>query len=119
VVPTENMNIRHQYHKWVHLGTGHSACIWCLCGLWAETLRLAVEQPWPSSLVMGNDQVIPAQCEGLVMARFESTLGVENGLIEPSLEAHAPKGLYIARILVWESSSWPTLKTLWVWPWQA
>jgi hypothetical protein len=27
-------------------------------------------------------------------------LGVENGLIEPSLEAHAPEGLYIASTLI-------------------
>jgi hypothetical protein len=48
----------------------------------------------PSSLVVAEDQVIPAQCEGLVMAGLESPLGVENGLVEPSLEAHMPEGLH-------------------------
>jgi hypothetical protein len=37
--------------------------------------------------------------QGVVMARLESPLGVESGLVEPSLETHAPEGLYIARIL--------------------
>jgi hypothetical protein len=44
--------------------------------------------------------VIPEQCEGIVMARLESPLGVENGLVEPSPQAHPPEGIYIARTLV-------------------
>jgi hypothetical protein len=32
-------------------------------------------------------QVIPAQCEEVVMARLENTLGVENGLVEHCTEA--------------------------------
>jgi hypothetical protein len=51
-------------------------------------------------LVVANDQVIPAQCEEVVMARLQSPLGVENWLVEPSPEAHPPKGLYMARTLV-------------------
>jgi hypothetical protein len=38
--------------------------------------------PRPSSLVEANDHVIPAQCEGVVMAQLESPLGVENGQVE-------------------------------------
>jgi hypothetical protein len=57
-------------------------------------------EPQPSSLVVAKDQVIPAQCEGVVMARLESPLGVENGLVDPNLEAHSPEGLYIAWTLV-------------------
>jgi hypothetical protein len=34
------------------------------------------------------------------MAQLESSLGVENGLIEPFPGAHVPEGLYIARTLV-------------------
>jgi hypothetical protein len=56
-------------------------------------------KPWPSSLVVASEQVIPAQCEGVVMAQFESPLRVEDGLIEPNPEAHALEGLYIARTL--------------------
>jgi hypothetical protein len=55
--------------------------------------------PLPSSLVMANDQVIPAQCKGVVMARLESTLEVGNGFTEPSLETPATKELNIARTL--------------------
>jgi hypothetical protein len=40
------------------------------------------------------------RCEGVVMARLESPLGVENGLVEPNLEAHPPEGLSIALTLV-------------------
>jgi hypothetical protein len=47
-----------------------------------------------------EDQVIPAQCEGTVMARLERPLGVENGLVEPSPRARPPEGIYIARTLV-------------------
>jgi hypothetical protein len=74
-----------------------------------QTLRLAEEEVWlcstgagsrPSSLVVANDHVIRAQCEGMVMAELESPLGVENGLVEPSPEAHPPEGLYVARNLV-------------------
>jgi hypothetical protein len=62
-------------------------------------------QPQPSSLVVANNQVIPTQCEGVLMARLESPFRAENGLVEPSPEAHPPEGLYIARSLVrdhWE-----------------
>jgi hypothetical protein len=61
-----------------------------------HTLRLAEEEvslwspgagPRPSSLVVAKDQVIPALCEGIVMARLQSHLGVENGLVEPSPQA--------------------------------
>jgi hypothetical protein len=50
--------------------------------------------------VVAKDQVIPARCEEIVIARMESTLGVENGLREPSLQAHPPERIYIARTLV-------------------
>jgi hypothetical protein len=48
-----------------------------------QTLRLAEEEvslwspgegPCPFSLVVAKDIVIPAQCEGIVMARLENTL---------------------------------------------
>jgi hypothetical protein len=66
-------------------------------------LRLAEEEvsrwspeagPRSSSLVEARDEVIPAQCEGVVMVRLENPLGVENGLMEPSPETSAPEGLY-------------------------
>jgi hypothetical protein len=56
--------------------------------------------PLTEEEVVANDQVIPAQCKRVVMAQLESPLRVENGLVEPSLEAHAPEGLYIASTLV-------------------
>jgi hypothetical protein len=74
-----------------------------------QMLRLAEEKvslgspgagPCPSSLIVEEDQVIPTQCEGTVMARSESPLRVENGLIEPNPQAHPPEGIYIARTLV-------------------
>jgi hypothetical protein len=34
------------------------------------------------------------------MAWMENTLGVENGLVEPSPQAYPPEGIYIARTLV-------------------
>jgi hypothetical protein len=74
-----------------------------------QTLQLADEEvslwspgagPRPSSLVVANDHVIPAQSEGIVMARMPNPLGVENRLVEPSPQAHPPEGMYIARTLV-------------------
>jgi hypothetical protein len=59
-------------------------------------------KPQPSSLVVANDQVIPAQRNGVVMARLESPFRVVNGLVEPSLEAHPFEGLYTARSLAWD-----------------
>jgi hypothetical protein len=58
-----------------------------------QTLRLAEEEIslWgpgagsrPSNLVVAKDQVIPAQCEGIVLAKLESPLEVENGPVESS-----------------------------------
>jgi hypothetical protein len=63
--------------------------------------------PPSSSLIMPNDQMILAQCEGVAIAQLESALGVENGLVTPSLEAHIPKGLYIARTLVQDTGRYP------------
>lgn len=51
-------------------------------------------------MVVAEDQVIPAQCGGVVMDRSEGPLGVENGLLKPCPEAHPHEGLYIARTLV-------------------
>jgi hypothetical protein len=71
-----------------------------------QTLRLADEEvllwspgagPRPSRLVVANDHVIPAQCEGIVMARKEKPLGVENSIVEPSPQTHQPEGIYRAR----------------------
>jgi hypothetical protein len=30
--PTKNLGFRRQYHQWIHLGTGHTASLWCICG---------------------------------------------------------------------------------------
>jgi hypothetical protein len=76
--------------------------IQCICGLWLQNAvpwrgrGIAIEPmagPWPSSLVVANDQVILALCEGMVMARLESPLSVENGLVRQSPEVRAPEGL--------------------------
>jgi hypothetical protein len=59
-------------------------------GIGRQTLRLAEEEvslwspgaaPRSSSLIV-EEQVIPAECEGTVMARLERPLGIENGLVE-------------------------------------
>jgi hypothetical protein len=71
-----------------------------------QTLSLAEEEvslwspgagPHPFSLVVVKDQVIPAKCEGILMARLESPLGVESDLVEQSPKAHPPEGIYSAR----------------------
>jgi hypothetical protein len=83
-----------------------------------QTLRLAEEEVslWspgagsrPSSLVVTKDQVIPTSCEGIIIARLESPLGVENGLAEPSPQAHPAEGIYvyIARTLVQDRQEVP------------
>jgi hypothetical protein len=53
----------------------------------------------PFSLVAANDKVIPAQFEEVLMARLVNPLGVENGLVEPCLEAYPSEKLFIARTL--------------------
>jgi hypothetical protein len=74
-----------------------------------QTLHLVEEEvsiwspgmgPWHSSLVVANDLMIPAQCEVVVTAQLRSPVKVENGLVEPSPEAHPPEGLYIDRTLM-------------------
>lgn len=66
--------------------------ILCACDasvdLTHHTLCLAEEEvllwspgvgPWPSSLIVAKDHVIPAQYKGIVMARLKRPLGVEVG----------------------------------------
>jgi hypothetical protein len=74
-----------------------------------QTLRLADEEvsvwspgagPRSSSLIVEEDQIIPAQCEGTVMARLERPIGVENGLVERSPQDRSIEGIYICRTLV-------------------
>jgi hypothetical protein len=74
-----------------------------------QTLRLAEEKvslwspgvgPCPSSLVVARDQIIPARCKGIIIARLEHALGAENVLVEPSPQAQQSEGIYIARTLV-------------------
>jgi hypothetical protein len=81
-----------------------------------QTLHLADEEvllwnpgagPRPSSLIVAEDNVIPAQCKGIVMARMEKPLGVENGLVETSPQAHPPEGIYVARTLVQDRQEVP------------
>jgi hypothetical protein len=81
-----------------------------------QTLQLAEEEislwspgagPHPSGMIVVKDHVIPALCEGIVMARLENPLGVENGLVEPSPQAHPPEGIYIARTLVQDHQEVP------------
>jgi hypothetical protein len=81
-----------------------------------DILRLAEEEvslwnlgagPRPSSLVVAEVKVIPARCEGIVIARLESPLVVENGLVEPSPQAHPPDGIYITRTLVQDRQKIP------------
>jgi hypothetical protein len=57
-----------------------------------QTLCLAGEEislwnpgagPRPSSVVVAKDQVMPAKCEGILMARSESPLEVESSLVDP------------------------------------
>ncbi|XP_023718761.1 uncharacterized protein LOC111870591 [Cryptotermes secundus] len=81
-----------------------------------QTLRLAEEEvslwspgagPRPSNLVVAKDHVIPARSEGIVMAKMKNHLGVENGLVEPSPQAHPPEGIYVARTLVQDCQEVP------------
>jgi hypothetical protein len=74
-----------------------------------QTLRLAEEEvsllgpgarPRPSGLIVAKNQIIPAQCEEIVVARMENPLGVEYGLVEPNPQVHPHEGIYIARTLV-------------------
>jgi hypothetical protein len=73
------------------------------------SLRISGAGPRPSSLVVAKDQVILAQCEGIVMARLQSHLRVENGLIGPSPPAPQPEEIYIARTLVQERQELPVV----------
>jgi hypothetical protein len=55
-------------------------------------------QPKSARLCLVGDEVIPARCERVVMARLEAPLGVTN-VFEPSLEC-SQDGVVIARTLV-------------------
>jgi hypothetical protein len=51
--------------------------------------------------------VIPVDCEGIVLAKLENPLRIENGLVESSPQAHPPEGIYIARTLARDSREVP------------
>jgi hypothetical protein len=111
-VPIENLGIHRSYHKQVHLWAGHAACIWWISRHRAPNAAccrgggIAME-PRPFNLLVANDQVILAQCEGVLMAWLESPLGAESGLAEASPQAHQLEGLYIARTLARDSRDVP------------
>jgi hypothetical protein len=109
--PAENLDFRHRYQRCAHLGTGP-----CICGHRAPNATTSRGRdivteprrgPRPSILVVAKDHVIPAQCEGIVMTRMQNPLGVENGLVEPRLQAHPPEGIYIARTFVQDRQKVP------------
>jgi hypothetical protein len=80
------LDILSTYNAWVDLGRQ------MLCLAEEEVLLWSPEVgPQPSSLVVTNDQVIPKQCEGMVMVRLESPLGVKDGLVELSLRERRSK----------------------------
>jgi len=56
-------------------------------------------QPKSARLSLVGDEVIPARCETVVMARLEAPLGATNVLIEPSQKC-SRDGVLIARTLV-------------------
>jgi hypothetical protein len=71
-----------------------------------QALRLSDEEislwspgagPRPSSVVVAKDQVMPANCEGILMTRSESPLEVEISLVEQRLQAHPHAEIDIAR----------------------
>jgi hypothetical protein len=72
--------------------------------LWSPGAR-----PRPSSLVVANGQwsgdTCTMQWSGTGSSR--EPLEVENGLVEPNPKANPPKGLYIARTLVWDCQDIP------------
>jgi hypothetical protein len=56
-------------------------------------------QPKSSRLSLVGDEVIPARCERVVMARLQAPLGVTNVLLEPSQNS-SRDGILISRTLV-------------------
>jgi hypothetical protein len=58
-------------------------------------------------LLVAKDHVIPAQCEGIVLARMESPFGMENDLVEPNPQSHPTEGSYITTILVQDRQEVP------------
>jgi hypothetical protein len=100
VVPTVNlgMSIHHWYHKWVHPGAGHPVCIWWICQTRAPNIvscrgRGIAMEPYgkTSAFQLGSGQW--SRDTYTVQGSGEPFFSVENGLIEPNLDAHAPKGL--------------------------
>ena len=55
-------------------------------------------QPKSIRITLASEEVIPARCERVVMARLEAPLRAVNVLVEPNLETSG--GVYIARTLV-------------------
>lgn len=41
--------------------------------------------------MVSSNQVMPAQCERVVITQLESPAGAASGMVEPGLETHNPK----------------------------
>jgi hypothetical protein len=77
VAPTERWGIRRQYHNRVHLEVGSLARIRRISGPRALNAascrrRVIAMKPRLSSLIAASDQVIPVQCETVMMAELEA-----------------------------------------------
>jgi hypothetical protein len=81
-----------------------------------HTLQVGQEEvllwsPWAIlwlSCLVARDQVVLAQCEGVLIARLESPLGAEDGLIGTSPEALAHEVIFIAKTLAWDQQEVPS-----------
>jgi len=62
-------------------------------------LRKPGTQPKSARLSLTGDELIPARCERVVMARLEAPVGATNVLVKPSLNC-SQDGVFIARALV-------------------
>ena len=99
---------RRRGYGWVHLGVRCFAGLRCICGPRTPSATTGKEevtlwrpgaQPKSARLSLSGDEVIPARCERVVVARLEAPLGATNLLIEPSQKG-SRIGVFIARTLV-------------------
>lgn len=55
-------------------------------------VEVLLSMSWSSRIVVASNQVVPARCEGAVMAQHEHPLGAEDGLITAVILDHREHG---------------------------
>jgi hypothetical protein len=83
----------HRMAKYCRGKLRHPERLRCVCGPRVLEKRGKNMKPRPYRLIVANYELISVELGGVMMARLESSFGMENGLVEQRPEDHTSVGL--------------------------